>query len=219
VRARQIRNFFATLLLSQGVPMISMGDELGKTQRGNNNPYCLDDETSWIDWDLGEASESLLGWVQDLVRLRRHEPVFRRKRFLRGEKVAGSKSKDIGWFRPDGEEMTLTDWQRPARAAIGLLLAGDALGWTDAAGRDVVGDTFFLMLSAAPEPVTFAIPSAAWGDRWDLVFDTRGDSFELSSRVSIFEPKDKMPLVARSVAVLRRTSPIRGSWKPFRTGA
>jgi isoamylase len=216
LRLRQQRNLLATLFLSQGVPMLTSGDEFGKTQRGNNNPYCQDNETSWLDWDLDEDRERLLGWVQELVRLRKNEPVFRRRRFLRGEKTAGSKSKDIGWFRADGEEMTLADWQRPARAALGLLLAGDALGWSDDMGRPVVGDTFFLVLSASDEPVLFTVPGGSWGERWEVVFDTVNDRFETGA--TLYEPGDVMRLVPRSVIVLRRTAPVRGSWHPFRVG-
>jgi glycogen operon protein len=209
-----VRNVFATLLLSQGVPMISSGDEMGKTQHGNNNPYVLDDETSWLDWRLDGHKERLLAWVRSVLRLRRAEPTFRRRRFLRGERIAGSKSKDIGWFRPDGQEMTLLDWQKPERAAIALLLAGDALGWADDLGNDVVGDTFLLMLSASQEEVVFTVPAAAWGERWELVFDTRSEVFASEPRA--IEPGDRVTLVPFSVALLRRTAPIRGSWRPFR---
>jgi glycogen operon protein len=214
LRARQVRNFFATLLLSQGVPMLSSGDEIGKTQHGNNNPYCRDDEISWLDWHA--ADKRLLAWVQDLLRLRKSEPVFRRRRFLRGERMSGSKSKDIGWFRQDGEEMTLLDWQKPERATIALLLAGDALGWTDDLGNAVVGDTFLFILSASPEEVVFTVPHAGWGERWEVVFDTQSDQFS-GDRAPV-DPGDKVALAPFSVVLLRRTAPVRGSWRPFRVG-
>jgi glycogen operon protein len=216
LRARQTRNLFATLLLSQGVPMLSSGDEIGKTQRGNNNPYCQDNELTWLDWRVDAGTERLLDWVREIVRLRRSEPVFRRRRFLRGERIAGSKSKDIGWFRPDGQEMTLLDWQQPERASIALLLAGDALGWTDDLGNAVVGDTFLVMVSAWPEEVRFTVPHVAWGERWEVVFDTKSDAFAADG--GIVEPGDKVALAPFSVVLLRRTAPIRGSWRPFRVG-
>jgi isoamylase len=218
VRARQQRNIMATLLLSQGVPMITSGDEIGKTQGGNNNAYCQDNEISWLDWRLDDARRSQLAWATSLVALRAREPVFRRRRFLRGEKVAGSLSKDIAWFRPDGAEMTLTDWQKPERAAIGLLLAGDALGWADETGMDVVGDSFLLLMNAASQETIFRVPSAAWGESWELVFDTKEDAFEPAHRATVVEPGDNRALVANSVVLLRRTAPIRGSWRPQRVG-
>src|SRR5262249_14685862 len=152
-------------------------------------------------------------WVQDLVRLRKREPVFRRRRFLRGERIAGSKSKDIGWFRSDGLEMTLLDWQKPARATIALLLSGDALGRTDDMGVDVGGDIFLLVLNASSDAVVFAVPSSQWGERWAVVFDTADDAFASNREL---EAGAKLALEGHSTVVLRRTAPIRGSWRPFR---
>src|SRR5262249_914689 len=129
IRARQLRNFFATLLLSQGVPMISSGDEIAKTQRGNNNPYCRDEPISWLDWKGDPRSAlDLFHFVCELIRLRRAPPVFRRQTFFRGNRVAGSRWKDIAWFRLDGKEMVHEDWTHFDAAAVALLLSGDALG-------------------------------------------------------------------------------------------
>ncbi len=213
LRARQQRNLLVTLLLSQGVPMLTSGDELGKTQGGNNNPYCQDNEISWLDWELDAPRRRLLTWTTALVGLRAREPVFRRRSFLRGEKLGASLSKDIVWFRKDGEEMGPADWQKPARAALGLLLAGDALGWTDDDGRDVVGDSFLLLMNASGEDVVFRVPPAAWGESWDLVLDTKEDAFEATDRATLVEAGDERALVAHSVVVLRRRSPARGSWR------
>ena len=214
LRARQQRNLLVTLLLSQGVPMLCSGDELAKTQGGNNNPYCQDNEVSWLDWRTDDATRAQLAWTTALVELRRREPVFRRRRFLRGEKVAGSRSKDIAWFRRDGREMGLTDWEKPERAAIALLLSGDALGWVDDAGIDVVGDTFILLMNAARAEVVFRLPSVEWGETWELVFDTKEAAFEPPSHKTVLEPGDNRALVASSVVLLRRTAPVRGSWRP-----
>jgi isoamylase len=214
LRARQQRNLLATLFLSQGVPMLCSGDEIAKTQGGNNNAYCQDNETSWLDWKLDDAKRAQLAWTTALVELRRREPVFRRRRFLRGEKIAGSRSKDIAWFRRDGLEMGLSDWEKPERAAIALLLSGDALGWVDDTGVDVVGDTFLLMMNASRVEVVFRLPSAEWGETWELVFDTKESAFERYDHKTVLEPGDNRALVACSVALLRRTSPVRGSWRP-----
>jgi glycogen operon protein len=201
--------------------MIASGDELGKTLGGHNNAYVQDNEVSWIDWDLDDERRRLLAFTTELVRLRRGQPVFRRRSFFRGAPVGGSRIKDIVWFRPDGQEMTLIDWQRPSRAAIGLLLAGDALGWRDDLGEPVVGDTFLLFLSAEPEPLRFLVPSASWGGRWELVFDTGDETGErarpetVQRPATIYEPGDAIALAARAVVLLRRTEPERGSWRPL----
>ncbi|HEY8074852.1 MAG TPA: glycogen debranching protein GlgX, partial [Labilithrix sp.] len=138
LRLRQQRNFLVTLMLSQGVPMITSGDEMGKTQGGNNNAFVQDNAISWIDWDLDEERKQLLVFAREIVAFRRRHPVFRRGRFLRGEHVEGSELKDIAWFHPSGREMKTQDWQDPAHAAIGLLLAGDALDWRDELGESVI---------------------------------------------------------------------------------
>lgn len=151
--------------------------------------------------------------------LRKREPVFRRRRFLRGERIAGSLSKDIAWFRPDGKEMAIEDWQSPKRSTLALLLAGDALGWMDEFGTEVVGDSFLVMLNASAEEVVYTMPGEAWGERWELVVDTADDEFAPPSHVTVVEPGDHKALVARSLVVLRRTAPVRGSWRPRRAGA
>src|SRR5205823_5400246 len=137
LRARRQRNFLLTLMLSQGVPMLAGGDEMGKTQGGNNNAFVQDNEISWLDWDLDDERKSLLVFAQEIIAFRARHPVFRRSRFLRGERVEGSELKDIAWFHPSGREMRDADWQDPERGAIGLLLAGDALDWHDDLGEPV----------------------------------------------------------------------------------
>ncbi len=190
-RARQERNFLATLLLSQGVPMICAGDEIGRTQRGNNNAYVQDNPISWIDWDLDDARRSLLAFVQKLATIRRAHPTFRRRAFLKGEPVGRTAMRDATWLRPlrDGEdlasqtgpiasdllEMAVDDWERPTSAAIGLLLAGEGLGldgdpFEPSAGDDV----FLLLLNAEASPVRFRVPTAAIPP-WRVVIDTGAD--------------------------------------------
>ena len=166
-RARARRTLLATLVLSQGVPMLRSGDELGQTQGGNNNAYAQDNEVSWLDWAGAEAE--LLEFVVGLSGLARSHPVLRRRQFLHGRPAAGSSLKDLAWFAPDGSEMTDADW--PSAQALGLRLAGDAITETDAHGAPIVDDTLLLLLNASGEPVQFTLPrdhDASWG----LLLDT-----------------------------------------------
>jgi glycogen operon protein len=214
LRARQQRNFIVTLMISQGVPMLASGDEIGKTQHGNNNAFVQDNEISWLDWDLDDERRRLLEFTREVIAFRRRHPVFRRPRFLRGERVEGSELPDIVWFRPDGREMQPADWQTPARAAIGLLLAGDALDWRDEKGDPVVDDSFLVLLNGSREGVTFVLPDLEWGNRWAIRIDsakgTTGDPREV-------EAGSKVKLVSNSSMILKRLIPGRGSWRPSRT--
>ena len=214
LRARQQRNFIVTLMVSQGVPMVTAGDEMGKTQRGNNNAFVQDNAISWLDWQLDPEREKLLAFCREVIAFRGRHPVFRRPRFLRGERVAGSELPDIAWFRPDGREMAESDWQTPHRAALGLLLAGDALDWRDANGEPVVDDTFLVLLNGSHDDIQFTLPGREWGSRWALRIDTAqetmsaGDSVEAAARVGV---------VGHSLRVYKRLSPVRGSWRPTRS--
>jgi isoamylase len=169
LRARQERNLLATLLLSQGVPMLLGGDEIGRTQRGNNNAYCQDNEISWFDWEIDPAKRSLFEFARSMVQLRQMHPVFRRIQFFRGVHTARG-AKDITWLRPDGREMTATDWTTPGVAAVGMMLAGDGIPSVDDDGEPVVDDTFLVLLSASPQQVSFVVPRAG---SWSVVVDTR----------------------------------------------
>ncbi|WP_405742573.1 glycogen debranching protein GlgX [Streptomyces sp. NBC_00028] len=174
LRARQQRNLLATLLLSQGIPMLCHGDELGRTQRGNNNAYCQDNEVSWIDWRLTEEQRDLADFTGRLVALRAAHPVLRRRRFFRGETVtyAGQPLPDLVWFAPDAREMTDGDWLRPDAHSVGAFLNGDAIAEPDSCGRPVVDDSFLLLLNSYWEPVGFRLPEAAYGERWTTLIDT-----------------------------------------------
>jgi glycogen operon protein len=171
LRERQKLNMLATLLLSQGVPMLLGGDEMGRTQRGNNNAYCQDNELSWFDWKLDERRRNLLEQTRRLIALRRKHPVLRHTRFLTGDFIWHSELKDLAWLRPDGEEMSPEDWQRPWIASIGLMLGGDAIRMLDQSGHRVVGDGLLLLLNAHHEPVTFQLPEEG-GGKWLLELDT-----------------------------------------------
>ncbi|MGW2050046.1 glycogen debranching protein GlgX [Streptomyces sp. NPDC001858] len=174
LRARQQRNLLATLLLSQGIPMLSHGDELGRTQRGNNNAYCQDNEVSWTDWGLTDEQRSLTDFCRRLVALRAAHPVLRRRRFFRGVTVrpAGRPLPDLVWLLPDAREMTARDWQRADAHSVGVFLNGDAIAEPDPRGRPLVDDSFLLLFNSYWEPVVFRLPGAAYGERWTVCADT-----------------------------------------------
>ena len=169
LRNRQARNFLATLLLSQGVPMICGGDEIGRTQGGNNNVYCQDNETAWYDWD--GADEQLLAFTRDLIRLRSEHPVFCRRRWFQGRPIRGSQVSDIGWFTPEGTEMSDADWQTGTKT-LGVFLNGTAIATTDERGQRVIDDSFYVMFNAHSEAVTFVLPESKWGEHWTITLDT-----------------------------------------------
>jgi isoamylase len=201
LRERQKRNMLATLLISQGVPMICAGDEIGRTQHGNNNGYCQDNELSWHDWDLDERRRKLLEFTCRLVALRRAQPVLRRRRFFSGGRVHDSGFKDIVWYRPDGAEMTPNDWTHPHARAIGFLLGGDAIASRDARGEPIIGDTLLVLINANPVPLEFVLPLVEACERWDVLVDTRtADEPRLEIPASNGE---RYALLDRSLAVLR----------------
>nr|WBO75928.1 glycogen debranching protein GlgX [Streptomyces sp. SBE_14.2] len=174
LRARQQRNFLATLLLSQGIPMLCHGDELGRTQRGNNNAYCQDNKVSWIDWRLTEEQRDLVDFTRYVIGLRAAHPVLRRRRFFRGETVthAGRHLPDLVWLLPDAREMTEEDWRRSDAHCVGVFLNGDAIAEPDRRGHPVVDDSFLLLLNSYWEPVDFRLPGTAYGERWTALIDT-----------------------------------------------
>jgi isoamylase len=173
LRARQRRNFLATLLLSQGVPMLVAGDERLRTQRGNNNAWCQDNEVSWLDWSLDDERRDLVEFTRHLIRLFHRHPVLRRRKFFQGRKIRGSEVKDLTWFRADGREMTEEDWRDQSARGISVRLAGDAIDETDERGRRVGGDTLLLVLNAHHGQVSFVLPAHRAEVRWELLLDTR----------------------------------------------
>ncbi len=177
LRARQIRNLLTTMLFSQGVPMIAHGDEMGRTQGGNNNAYCQDNEISWVDWDLDEEQEALLHFSQHLIRLRREHPVMRRRRFFKGAATRGGES-DLGeveWFTPGGTHMTEEEWNQPWARATMVFYNGSAIVEPNKTGQRIVDDDFLLLLNAAPESVEFHIPDTVYGKVWKTVVNTSND--------------------------------------------
>jgi glycogen operon protein len=203
-REKQKRNFIATLLLSQGVPMICGGDEIGRTQGGNNNAYCQDNEISWHDWELDERGEDLLEFTRRVATLRREHPIFRRRRFFQGRTIRGSELEDIKWLRPDGQEMDDDDWGTHFVRSFAMLLGGNAMmEWNDQ-GEHVTDDDFVLLFNAAADPVEFTLPGAPRPTRWQVALDTSKpaagqapDEHEVGARLT---------LPGRSMMVLRAPS-------------
>jgi glycogen operon protein len=200
LRERQQRNFLATLLLSHGVPMLLGGDEMGRTQRGNNNAWCQDNELSWFDWNLDDERERLLAFTRRLVALRRRHPVFRRTRFLNGISQ-GPGLPDASWFRADGRKMTGRDWESHETQVVSLFLNGLEIGSRTPEGEAVVDDSFLLLLNALPVPVTFTLPPRRFGAMWEVALqtadpDAKADTHAAPGQVAVEE---------RSLVLLRRT--------------
>jgi len=201
LRERQKRNMLVTLLLSQGIPMICGGDEIGRTQRGNNNGYCQDSDISWFDWKLSKTQQALFDFTKSLIALRQRHPVFRRRRFFQGRRIRGAEVKDISWFRPDGKEMTDDDWAQGYIRCLGIRLAGDAIQETDPKGQPIVDETFLVLLNAHYEPLPFTLPAHKRGLRWQPILDTAASRDRLKG-VKILKAGEGYDLEARSIAVL-----------------
>ena len=170
LRARQQRNFLATLFLSQGVPMLLGGDEIGRTQQGNNNAYCQDNALSWYDWD--QIDDDLLAFTQRLIRFRLDHPVFHRRRWFQGRAIHDSGERDIGWFTPDGEEMTEEHWRVGFAKSLLVLFNGKALPDPDSRGERVTDSSFLVLFNAHYEAIAFTLPEVAWGTEWTKLLDT-----------------------------------------------
>ncbi|MDH4182722.1 MAG: glycogen debranching protein GlgX [Nitrospinota bacterium] len=172
LRQRQKRNFLATLFLSQGVPMLLAGDEMGRTQYGNNNAYCQDNPLSWVNWELSSQDKDLLAFTQSLIRIRKEHPVFRRRHFFQGRKIRGTEIKDLVWLNPEGQEMTEEEWSMSHARALGVRLSGEGLDEWDEKGRKVGDDDFLLLMNAHHEPVDFVLPSFRPDTNWISILET-----------------------------------------------
>ena len=199
LRAHQMRNFLATLLLSQGVPMLSMGDEVARSQRGNNNAYCQDNELSWLEWRFTPAQLDLLAFTRHVLALQRQHPVFRRRSFFQGRAIRGAEVKDLTWFEPSGNEMTDDAWNAGFVKALMVRLAGDAIAETDERGRRIVDDTFVLLLNASEEAIGFNLPRHRPDLAWERVLDTAEADWDRRSLLR----GERYRLRGRSLAVLR----------------
>ncbi|WP_018653523.1 glycogen debranching protein GlgX [Actinomadura flavalba] len=203
LRERQKRNFLTTLFLSQGVPMLSHGDELGRTQGGNNNGYCQDDEISWIDWEAAAHEFPLLEFTRKLARLRKDHPVFRRRRFFKGARLRPDDMPDLVWLTPGGDEMVEADWNAGFSKSVMVFLNGDAIGEPDPRGRRLRDASFLLLFNAHDGDLDFELPSDRFGGMWRKVLDT-ADPLLAEEESPAVKASATVPCEARSVQVLRR---------------
>ncbi|MBS3941631.1 MAG: glycogen debranching protein GlgX [Actinobacteria bacterium] len=204
LRRRQQRNFLTTLMLSQGVPMLLGGDEIGRSQRGNNNGYCQDNEISWFDWE--SADEDLLAFTKGLIALRKDHPVFRRRRWFQGRPLRGEEIDDIGWLRPDGTEMDDQDWDASYAKSLQVFLNGNGIASPDPRGQHVVDDSFLILFNAGDETIEFTLPPEAWGAEWRVVVDTAVDALPASGEL-VVPAAGTRKVVDRGIVVLREVAP------------
>ena len=207
LRERQKRNLLATLLLSSGVPMLLAGDEMGRTQQGNNNAYCQDNEISWVDWRLDERGAALLEQTRALIALRKAHPVFRRRKFFQGQAIHGSGVKDIGWFTPDGAEMDEASWRAPDIATLGVFLNGEEIPDHGPRGERIVDDSFLLLLHGDAAQVAFTLPGLPWAKEYELLLHTADQtSPDPGDEPTVYPAGKRIELPPRSFAVLRKRS-------------
>jgi isoamylase len=200
LRRRQMRNFLAMLLFSQGVPMLLHGDEVGRTQRGNNNPYCQDNEVSWQNWDLEPWQEQLLDWTKRLTRLRREHVLLRRRDYFRGSPVRGAEIKDIYWLQPDASEMTDAAWSDPDVRTIGVMLPGAAVDLVDQAGNHFVDDSLLILINASDREKRFVLPATAGRRHWEMALDSSKPNANPASES--YPSGGEYDMAARSLALL-----------------
>jgi glycogen operon protein len=223
LRERQKRNFMATLLLSHGVPMICGGDEIGRTQGGNNNGYCQDNEISWYDWNIDETRQQMLAFTRRLIELRREHPNLRRQKFFQGRRidpraamdldVEGRHIQDIAWIRPDGEEMTEEEWGLGWVRCLGLQLSGKLLDHLDTLGQRLQDHTFLMMFNPHWEPIDFYMPAIHGEEAWQLVLDTR--TADQQSEPVVVQAGAPYQMVQRSLAVFVELEPTRTATTPM----
>ena len=203
LRARQQRNFLATLMLSQGTPMLLGGDEMGRSQQGNNNAWCQDNEVSWYDWEAQERDGELVAFTRRVIRLRREHPVLRRVNYLLGEELKESGLPDVWWFRRDGRRMTRRDWQSPA-GVVGVFLNGLEITRPGPRGEDIRDDSFLLLFNASPDDCTFTVPNRRFGTGWALELTTADPSAQPGS--ATLTARSELPVIAHSLVVLKRVA-------------
>ncbi|AMY19312.1 MULTISPECIES: glycogen debranching protein GlgX [Nocardiaceae] len=203
LRARQIRNMLATLMLSQGTPMLAHGDEMGRTQQGNNNVYCQDSELAWMDWSLAETNADLVEFTSRVIALRNAHPVFRRRRFFEGRPIrSAEQTRDIAWLTPAGEEMTEADWDSGFGKSLAVFLNGEGIPEPDARGNRVVDDTFYLCFNAHHEPLDFTTVDGEYASEWTVALDT---AVSTGVRDTVVAAGKSVRVQARSLLVLRKT--------------
>jgi len=202
LRERQRRNFLTTLLISQGVPMLLGGDEFGRTQNGNNNAYCQDNELSWFHWEKwDENQKAVFEFTRRLIQLRHQHPVFRRPKFFQGRRIRGSQIKDVMWFNPGGNEMSEKDWSLPLARCLGMMLSGDTIDVLGFQGEPIRDDTFLFLMNAHYETISFLLPGQE-NIEWQLLLDTANESGFLAEPKS-FPSGDELPVIDRGVCLLK----------------
>lgn len=201
LRSQQQRNFLATLFLSQGVPMMLGGDEMGRTQHGNNNTYCQDNELSWFDWNLRHQHEELLTFTQRLIEFRKQHPIFCRRQWFLGREIHGSGVIDIGWFNPDGTIISDADWHNGDSKTISIFLNGEEILNTDKQGQRVIDDSFLVFFNAYPELQEFTIPPSVERKEWRVILDTKHPSGFIDDG-PVYAHGQKVPVTARSLVLL-----------------
>jgi isoamylase len=219
LRGRQRRNFLTTLFLSQGVPMLSGGDEWGRSQDGNNNAYCQDNEISWFDWARDENQRQFLEFTRKLISFRNAHPVFRRPKFFQGRRIRGSENRDVMWFNPGGSEMTDEEWSSPFVRCIGVLLSGDTSDVSNFEGEAIRDDTFLLLINAHYEPIPFVLPGQEHLE-WQLILDTM-DPNGFIAKPKKFASGDDVNLGGRACCLFQLVSGTQAqareeSWKKRR---
>ncbi|MBJ8343175.1 glycogen debranching protein GlgX [Antrihabitans sp. YC2-6] len=204
LRARQSRNILATLMLSQGTPMLAHGDEFGRTQNGNNNVYCQDSPLAWMDWTMLESGADLVEFTRNVIALRRKHPVFRRRRFFEGKPIrTGEQSRDIAWLTPAGEEMTLEDWDSGFGKSLAVFLNGNGIAAPNHRGERVLDDSFLLCFNAYHEELRFETPDSVYASQWSVELDT---ALPTGKGTGTIVAGEAVNVAGRSLLVLRRTA-------------
>jgi glycogen operon protein len=199
LRKRQKRNFLATLFLSQGVPMLLAGDEIGRTQQGNNNSYCQDNEISWIDWKT--ADQELFDFTAKLIELRKKHAAFSRKNWFNGERVNDRDVEDIAWFKPDGTQMAQDNWGDEKAKSVAVFLNGQGLHAVDSEGRKVIDDNFYVIFNAHDQPVDYKLPSEKYAKAWKMILDTA--RYDQEDKKEPYKAGETIKIDSRSVILLQ----------------
>jgi glycogen operon protein len=200
LRQQQKKNFLTTLFLSQGVPMIVAGDELSRTQNGNNNAYCQDNELSWINWK--EADKDLLEFTKKIISLRNNHPVFRRRRWFQGKPIKGIGVQDIAWFQPNGAEMTEENWSHDFAKSLGVYLNGKGIQPPGPKGEVIIDDSFYVIFNAHYDSLTYQLPSKKFGTQWTKILDTSKNIIE--EEAGTFAANERIVVEGRSIVLLKQ---------------
>ena len=201
-RRRTMRSLLTTVLLSTGVPMLAAGDEMGRTQGGNNNAYCLDSPVSWLDWTLDPWQQDQLAWTRALLNLRRQHPVFRHRHFLEGRPAYAGGPKDLAWFTADGRELVDSDWFSPATESLGMYLSGDGLRARNRRGQRVKDDSFMLVVHGGRQAIDFTLPGPPWARSWQVLLDSSVDAAPSTSPTATLSPGDHVSMTAATAVLL-----------------